>query len=94
MVKFTGEMRNEGKIIFPVYAIFSFSDIVDFVLKFRRRKIIFGGLRPLKPPAFVGSFTSQALDVFELNPPRQLVLEHHWLAFLNQVYGLKNLSFG
>ena len=52
--------------------------MVDFVLKL---KIVFmlGGLRP------------QAPAVFGLNPPSQVVIRYHWLAFLNQVR--KNRQF-
>ena len=32
------------------------------------------------------------LHAFGLNPPSHLVLRYHWLAFLKQVLGFKNLS--
>ena len=67
--------------------------MVDFILKFR----IFFMLEELHPPktsVFVWGFIPhiphwglrpQAPDAFGLNPPTQLVLGYHWLAFLNQV---------
>ena len=77
-----------------------FSDFwgnVDFVLKFR----IFLYYGSFAPPlnVFVGGFVRHTLHrgfrpqvpaAFRLNPPSQLVLGYHWLAFLNQVLGFKN----
>ena len=48
-----------------------------------------GGWNPLNLPFFGGLFP-QAPDAFGFNPPSQLVLGYHWLAFLNQIH--KNLS--
>ena len=52
-----------------------------------------GGLQPPKLPGSLGAsapyprpgFHSQAPTDFGLNPPGQLVIGYHWLAFLNQV---------
>ena len=55
--------------------------MVDFLLKFRLRMLV--GFTYVSP---------QAPDAFGLNPPSQLVLRYHWLAFLNLVLGSKSLS--
>ena len=34
---------------------------------------------------FVGGFAPHTPDAFGINPPSQLVIAYHWLAFLNQV---------
>ena len=70
--------------------------MVDFVLNLRsllvwdlnkfRKKYMLGGLGPLNPPVRLGFY----LDAFGLNPLSQLVIGHHWLAYLNEVR--KNLK--
>ena len=55
--------------------------------------MMLGGIRSSKPPIHGGfaphtshrGLHHQASNAFELNPPSQLVIGHHWLAFLNQV---------
>ena len=63
--------------------------MVDFVLKKSSSPA------PPKLPVFVEGFAPHtprrrllppAPDAFGLDPPSQLVLEYHWLAFLNQVH--------
>ena len=87
---------NEWKINFTVFMIFGFGDIVDFVLKFRKTEILrppnyltlnssfFRGLPPNHASRRV--LRSRTPDYFGLNPPNQLVLGYHRLAFLNQVH--------
>ena len=50
--------------------------------------IVLDGFRPLNH-LFRGGLRTQAPDTFRLNPPSQLIIGYHWLAFLNQVH--KNL---
>ena len=40
----------------------------------------------VKPSFLWEGFRPQAPDAFGLNPPSQLVLGYHWLAFVNQVH--------
>ena len=43
-----------------------------------------GGSTPLNPPVR-GGLAPHTQDAFELDPPIQLVIGYHWLAFLNQI---------
>ena len=65
-------------------------DLLEFINFF-----MLGELHPLNHPIHDGLVheglgpphpaPTQAQDVFGLNRPSQLVIGHHWLAFLNQV---------
>ena len=76
---------NRWKINF---AMFSFWDMCDFVLKFIK-KFMFGVLPPLNPP-FCRGFRPQSPDAFELNPHSQLDLGYHWFSGIDHISKTKN----
>ena len=65
---------NERIINFSIFVIFTLWDMVDYVLN----SDFFS--------CFTLRFCVGVPDAFRLNPSSQLVFEHHWLMFLNQVY--------
>ena len=77
---FTKKCKKIGKLFLHTFqGLFLFNDVQGKKMhQNRSKKNMLGGLRP------------QAPDAFGLNPPGQLVIGYHWLAFLNQV--LKQLK--
>ena len=70
-------------LVFELWSILYFSFVLHSGLERIQKKRLRQGVPP-KLFVSVGS-PAQAPDAFGLNPPSQLVIGNHWLAFLNQV---------
>ena len=85
VVKFTGQIaETNDKSIFRILRFIVFE--IWLILYWNsEKKIMLGGLCPSKLPVFVWGFAPQATDAFGLG------IEYHWLGFLDQVTGYKDL---